>query len=125
MITQEYLLEHPNHVLVFSDDLKRKTKLGYGALRNEPNTLGFTVYKETPFSTEDLFSVTEIAEYFWQELSNLMYTIYTNPEKVFLISELGKHKIPNSGTYDIWDGIIKKNLEYYLPVFPNVQILWE
>lgn len=121
IITKEYLREHPNHVFVFGDNLLRQGRGGAAALRDEPNTYGFITKKAPNNQDESFYRPDEYRPIFRKELYDLSWIIFDNPDRIYLISQLGAGL---ANRYQIWEKVIQPGIKY-IKGFPNVVFLWE
>ena len=121
VITAEYLRQHPDHVFVFGDNTIRKGKGGAAILRDEPNTYGFITKKYPNNQDDSFYRPGEYRRMFDKELFDLSFVIFDNPDKTYLISQLGAGL---ANRYHIWESIIQPGLEK-IRAFPNVVFLWE
>lgn len=118
-ITKSYLRNNPNHVFVFGDNLKRKGYGGAATLRDEPNTYGFITKKAPNNNDGSFYRPDEYKEKFDVELKRLIKEIEKNPDKVYLISQLGGGL---ANKYGIYQKVIKNGLTI-LEKFDNVRFV--
>ena len=88
-ITKGYLRNNLNHVFVFGDNLKRKGYGGAATLRDESNTYGFVTKKAPNNNDGSFYKPDTYRDKFVTELRNLIKEIVKNPDKTYLITELG------------------------------------
>ncbi len=119
-ITKEYLRENPDHIFVFGDNLLGKGHGGAAALRDEPNSIGFITKKAPDNNDKSFYRPVEYKLIFEQELDGLIDYIKTQPEKTFLITQLGSGL---ANRYKIWEKIIQPGIEC-LRQYPNVKFLF-
>ncbi len=119
-ITKEYLRQNPDHIFIFGDNLFGKGHGGAAALRDEPNTLGFTTKKAPNNEDRSFYRPSEYKEIFEQEMEGLISWIKTCPEKTFLLSKIGSGL---ANRYKIWEKIIEPGIEE-LRRYPNVKFLF-
>ena len=119
-ITKEYLKKHPDHIFVFGDNLKRKGKGGAARLRDFPNTYGFITKKRPNSQKKSYYNVAEYLKVFEREIKKLIYEIETNPDKLYLISQIGSGL---ANKFRIFEEIIQPNL-HRLKTFENVKFLY-
>ena len=122
IITKEYLQTHSKHIFVFGDNTKRFGDGGAARLRHEANSYGF-ITKIYPDNCDESFYRPQdyIMHCFLSELEKLSRYISINPDKTFLISQLGSGL---ANRYHIWEKVIKLGLEL-LRNYNNVIFLWE
>jgi hypothetical protein len=120
IITKQYMLDHPDEIFVFGDNLLRKGFGGGAGLRHFPNTFGF-ITKKAPATTDSAYYTPE--EYrpiFLKEFKYLCDTIELNPGKTFLISKIGAGL---ANRFNIWEEVIEPKI-YELKKYPNVRFLF-
>lgn len=88
-ITKSYLKQNPDHIFVFGDNTIRKGLGGAAKLRNMPNTYGFITKKYPNNNIGSFYKPDEYKNKFEIELKRLIKKIESNPDKTFLISQLG------------------------------------
>lgn len=120
IITREYLRENPDHIFIFGDNILGKGHGGAAALRDEPNTLGFTTKKAPNNEDRSFYRPGEYRQIFEQEIEAIISWIKSCPEKTFLISKIGSGL---ANRYKIWEKIIEPGLEV-LRKYPNVKFLF-
>lgn len=121
IVSMKYLRENPNCVFVYGDNKLRRGKRGGAFLRDEPNTHGFITKKRPSGDNDAFYKPAEYRVVFLQEMIKLMEKIEDNPEKTYLISQLGSGL---ANRYRIWEKVIQPGLEK-LKSFPNVRLLYD
>jgi hypothetical protein len=126
IITRQYLIDHPNEIFVFGDNLLRKGKGGAAALRDLPNTYGFITKKAPNSWDKSFYDPNEYRPVFIAELAVLINKIKKDLnaydyDKLYLISKLGSGL---ANKYGIWENVIKDGLEI-LRQYPNVRFLYD
>jgi hypothetical protein len=87
IITKEYLIDNPNHIFVFGDNLLRCGMEGVTKLRHHKNTYGFITKKAPTNKNEDFYKPSEyLRDVFWVEMYKLKDAIESNPNKLYLIN---------------------------------------
>lgn len=122
-ITKQYLINHPNHIFVFGDNMSRSGYGGAAHLRDYPNTYGF-VTKKLPLSIDvAYYKPEEYKAKFEKELKLLVQAIEHKDSKgkTWLISKLGAGL---ANKYKIWQEVIEPGLKV-LERYPNVVFLWK
>lgn len=119
IITKSYLRKNPNHIFVFGDNLKRKGYGGAAKLRDEPNTYGFITKKYPNNNDGSFYKPEEYKIKFDVELKRLIKEIEKNPDKIYLISQLGGGL---ANKYKIYQKVIKKGLTV-LTKYDNVKFI--
>ena len=118
-ITAEFLQENPNIVFVFGDNLVKAGKGGAAKLRDEPNTYGFLTKKYPNNKDSSFFRPKEYKNIFYREFLYLIKEIKKNPEKTYIIPDLGSGL---ANKYKIYEEVIQSNLKR-LKALKNVVIL--
>ena len=121
MITEKYLKENPNHIFVFGDNLIRKGYGGAAKLRNQPNTYGFITKKYPSNNDDSFYRLDEYKDIFKIEYEKLVAEIISNPDKLYLISQIGNGL---ANKYKIFENIILPKI-VELKVFKNVRFLFD
>ena len=121
IVTREYLLEHPDHIFVFGDNLRHSGCKGAAELRYIPNTYPFITQKFTNYAYTSYYTPEEYASVFYEERFKLLTKIKANPDKTFLISRLGAGL---ANKYLIWEKVIRPGLLRFGKI-SNVELLWE
>jgi hypothetical protein len=122
VVTGRMLQEHINDwVFVFGDNLLHKGYRGAATLRGYPNAWGFITKKYPNNENDSFYKVGGYQSIFDGELCKLELFITLNPNKKFLISQLGSGL---ANRYGVWEKVIKPGLEC-LRKHPNVIFLWE
>lgn len=122
IVTRAYLRANPNYIFVFGDNDLRKGLGGAAVLRNEPNTYGFITKKAPNNDDESFYRPAEYHEVYKREIYLLQRVIEKNPEKTFLISQLGGGL---ANRYWIWEEVIEPRLEEDLQQYKNIRLLWK
>ena len=89
MITDEFLNTHPECVFVFSDCLARRKLGGSPILKRRLNVVGFVVKKFAYNRDDSFFTQEEYQSVFKEEKAMLENLIKKNPDRLFLISNIG------------------------------------
>ena len=121
IITREYLLQNPNHIFVFGDNLERKGKGGAAILRDLSNTYGFITKKKPSHHVSSYFTTTAYIDVFQEEVKKLKKEIKANPDKTYLISRLGAGL---ANRFKIHEHVIRDNIKPMLTGLDNVEFLW-
>ena len=121
VITQEYLKENPDHVFVFGDNSLRRGKKGGAVLRDEPNVYGFITKKYPSYNNDAYYRPSEYREIFSKELNKLLNLVNANPNKTYLISQIGSGL---ANKYRIFDKIINPSIKTSFKEYKNVKFLW-
>ena len=121
MINLKYLKEHPNEVFVFGDNVERKGKKGAAILRDEPNSYGFITKRYPSNFDKAFYKPSNYKEVYKEEIKWLIKEITNNPNKIYLISQVGAGL---ANRYKIFEEIIKPNIKKDLKKFENVRFLW-
>jgi len=122
LITEKYLRNNKNKIFVFGDNLDRKGKGGAAKLRDEKNTYGFITKKHPRSNDSDFYTPDEYKEVYNLEIIKLKKEISANPEKTYLISNIGGGL---ANRFDIKKEVIDKNLKKDLNKFNNIEFLEE
>lgn len=119
-ITEQYLIEHPNEIFVFGDNLLRTGYGGAAALRDLPNTYGFVTKKKPDNNDDSFYRPDEYWEVFEKEFRLLEDKLVSDLAKTFLISKLGSGL---ANRYKIWEDVIRDRIKE-LEIYPNVRFLY-
>jgi hypothetical protein len=120
-ITEEFLNNNPNAFFVFGDNLEHKGFGGAAKFRNHPRAIGFVTKKAPDNLAKSSYTAEEYKLVFFKLLSQLKEHVVKNPQWTFYISRLGAGL---ANRYNIWQLIIKHNLEQELEEHQNVVFLW-
>lgn len=120
-IDKNYLIENPNHIFVFGDNLLRKGYGGCAKLRDFKNTYGFITKKKPDNINTSFYKPEEYSEVYKLEIQKLIKFIVDNPEKLFVISRLGSGL---ANKYKIFEKIINPNIKHKLSMLKNVKFFW-
>lgn len=120
IITAHYLVDNPNHIFVFGDNLVRKGFGGAAKFRGYPNTYGFITKKYPNNYDSSFYRPEEYIQIFNHELSKLVFEIESHKDNDYLISKLGAGL---ANRYNIWEQVIKRGLTR-LGDYSNVTLLW-
>jgi len=85
LVTEKYLIDNPNHIFVFGDNLIRKGKGGAAKLRDMPNAYGFITKKYPNNRDSSFYRPAEYITIFIKEMMKLENIIKSNKNKIFLI----------------------------------------
>ena len=118
-MSREFLLNNPNIIFVFGDNLIHKGHGGGAKFRDLPNTYGFITKKYPNNKPSSFFKLDEYKPMLQQEIEKLENYIRNNPNKIFYISALGRGLANKHG---IWK-LIKPKLEQLERKYPNQVIL--
>lgn len=121
IITRQYLIENPNHIFVFGDNLLRKGYGGAAKLRDLPNTYGFITKKYPDNKDESFYTPDEYHDIYQREIDALRGLMLVNKNVIYLISKLGAGL---ANRYHIFDNIIEPNIKEDLSMFNNKRFLW-
>ena len=121
IITEDYLIENPDHVFVFGDNEKRFGKGGAAKLRHMPNTYGFITKKSPTHKKEDYYMPKEYLLVYFKEMAHLRQTIRQNPNKKYLISKIGGGLANKNKIFEI---VILPRIRQDLREFENVEFLF-
>lgn len=121
VISKKWLRDHPNYIFVFGDNIVRRGLGGAAKLREEPNTYGFITKKYPNNHITSFYKPEEYKEVFKTELIKLKKEIESNPDKIFLISQLGAGL---ANKYNIFGLVIRQGLKE-LEKYDNVEFLYE
>lgn len=120
-ITIEYLRANPNHIFVFGDNNYRGGVGGAAKLRYETNAYGFITKIAPDHNDNSYYRPENYLPVFESEMKLLIAAIENNPNKTFLISQIGGGL---ANKYKIWEKVIK----YRIPVleqYKNVIFLFD
>ena len=120
IITKEYLLENPNHIFVFGDNLLRIGTGGAASLRDLPNTYGFVTKKAPNNNLSSFYTPKEYEPVFADEMNKLIKEIENNPDKTYLISKVGAGL---ANYHAIFETVIKGKINR-LKLYKNVEFLF-
>jgi len=120
-VTREFLRARPDCVFVFGDNLLGRGKKGAAELRDEPNVFGFVTKKAPNNLDRSFYRPKCYLSVFRAELRRLQKEIEDDPNKLYLISQLGSGL---ANRYKIWEKVISPGLEP-LRSLPNVVFLFE
>jgi len=120
LISRKYLLDQPDEIFVFGDNLERWGCGGAARLRNEPNTYGFITKKKPTLEDSSYYTSDEYTIVYKSEINKLTSLIETSPNKIFLISKLGAGL---ANKFNIFEEIIEPNIKKDL-TFNNVKFLF-
>jgi len=121
-INQAFLDKNPNTYFVFGDNTIRKGYGGAAKLRDHPRSIGFITKKFPDNRDTSFYHVEEYKELFFEELKKLSYTIKTNSNNVYFISQLGGGL---ANRYQIWENLIRSNLIKEFENCKNVVFCWK
>ena len=121
-ITKDYLIQNPDHIFVFGDNLDRKGLKGAASLRNEENTYGFITKKHPNSLSSSFYRPEEYEPVFYRELDKLKKIIEDNPTKTFLISKLGAGL---ANRFNIFEEVIEPKIKRLLFNYSNIKFLWD
>lgn len=119
-VTRDYLINNPDHIFVFGDNLLRRGHGGAAKHRDLPNTYGFVTKKIPNNEDRSFFRPEEYQMTFDIERNRLEQLIINNPNNLFLISKLGAGL---ANKYNIFELIIQPGIEY-LKKYKNVKFLY-
>lgn len=120
-VTKEFLRNNPNYIFVFGDNQIHKGYKGAASLRDEPNSYGFITKKKPSFKDDAYFKPEEYHPIFLEELQKLELRIRSSVGTVWFISPIGSGL---ANKYNIWEKVIKKELEKLSEKYQNVRLLW-
>lgn len=120
-ITKKYLLDNPNKIFVFGDNLLRTGYGGAAKLRDMQNSYGFFTKKAPDNKDSSFFRPKEYKEVYREEIKSLRFAISNNPNKEFLISKLGAGL---ANRYNIFEQVIEPAIKADLSDLENVKFLW-
>jgi hypothetical protein len=121
IITEEYLIENPNHIFVFGDNEKRYGTGGAAKLRHLPNTYGFITKKAPTYNKKDFYIPSEYLLVYFNEMALLRQEIRKNPDKKYLISKIGGGIANKNKIFEI---VILPRIRQDLQEFENVEFLF-
>lgn len=121
IITKKYLIDHPDHIFVFGDNLDRKGYGGAAQFRCMDNVYGFITKKHPDNLDTSFYLPKEYLPVYAQEIIDLMKQIESNPDYTFLISKLGAGL---ANRYNIFEEVIEPNIKEDLKDYNNVRFLW-
>lgn len=121
IISEQYLLSHPNEIFVFGDNLLRVGRGGAAKFRHLPNTYGFVTKKAPTNRDKDFYKPDEYLDVFRKEFDLLCDEIESNPDKIYLISRIGSGL---ANKYKIWELIISAYIDELIK-YENVRFLFE
>jgi hypothetical protein len=122
IITKKYLLENPDKIFVFGDNLLRRGHGGAAALRDMENSYGFFTKKAPDNKDSSFFRPKEYKKVYEEEIKSLIIFIEKRPNKEFLISKLGGGL---ANKYNIFEKIIEPSIKKDLSNLKNVRFLWD
>ena len=120
-IDGQYLIDHPDHIFVFGDNILGVGYGGAAALRDYENSYGFITKLEPNDKPDSYFRPAEYAAIYCDQMQLLIQRIRSNPGSTFLISKLGAGL---ANRYHIWEEIIEPTIKHLLAPYPNVEFLW-
>ena len=121
IITRKYLIDNPNHIFVFGDNLIRKGYGGAAKLRGLPNSYGFVTKKYPNNNDESFYTPDEYHDIYQREMDALRSLMLVNKDVIYLISKLGAGL---ANRYNIFEKIIEPNIREDLSMFENKRFLW-
>lgn len=121
-VTTELLNEEPSAYFIFGDNAALQGNLGGSALRFHPRAIGFVTKKPPGTKPSECFHVDEYTKPFFEQIKQLSNIIKGNPDKKYYISRLGGGA---ANKYNIWQLLIKHNLEQEYEECGNVVFCWE
>jgi len=121
IIDAKYLMDNPNHIFVFGDNIVHKGHGGAAALRDYNNTYGFITKKLPNNNDSSFFREEEYRIVYRQEIFKLRHELEAHSDKLFLISKLGAGL---ANRYKIFETIIDKQIKQDLNKYGNVKFLW-
>jgi len=120
-VTDGFLRENKECVFVFGDNTLRKGKGGAAKLRDHQNSYGF-ITKIYPDNRDNSFYRPNCyEEVFKSEIERLKIEATSNPDNIYMVSQLGAGL---ANRYKIWDKIIKPRIKIELKGFKNIEFLW-
>lgn len=121
IITRQYLIDNPDQIFVFGDNLLRKGYGGAAKLRDMPNTYGFITKKYPNNSDASFFTPDEYHDVYQKQIDALRDLMLVNTEFIYLISKLGAGL---ANRYNIFEKVIEPNIRKDLSMFDNKKFLW-
>lgn len=121
IVTKQHLMDNPNHIFVFGDNLLRKGYGGAAKLRDIPNTYGFITKKYPNNNDNSFYTPDEYHDIYQREIDALRGLMLVNPDVVYLISKLGGGL---ANRYGIFEKVIEPNIKHDLSMFDNLKFLW-
>lgn len=120
LITDEFLEAHPECVFVYNDCLMRRKLGGESILKRRPNVVGFVGKKYGHNLINSFFTKEEYLPVFKEEQKMLLNLIIKNPDRLFLIGNIGGG-ICNA--HRIFEDIVSPWLKELKQKYKNVIIL--
>lgn len=121
-VTKQYLRNNPNVIFVFGDNSKRLGKLGTSFLRDELNTYGFVIKKNSKSDASSYFEIEEYSNVYFNEIDKFRKEVMENRDRIFLIDDFGKWK---NGDINLFDNFLKEKMIDDLLDLDNVKFLWD
>lgn len=121
IITKDYLDRNPNIIFVFGDNLVRTGHGGAAILRHHPQAYGFITKKAPTYNLNDYYVPKEYLSVFHVECHKLLETAKANPNKTFLISEIGNGL---ANKFKIFEKVIAPMMKEKFIGVSNVVFLW-
>ena len=121
-VTKQYLRNNPNVIFVFGDNSKRLGKLGTSFLRDELNTYGFVIKKNSKSDASSYFEIEEYSNVYFNEIDKFRKEVMENRDRIFLIDDFGKWK---NGDINLFDNFLKEKMIDDLSDLDNVKFLWD
>lgn len=121
-VTKQYLRNNPNVIFVFGDNSKRLGKLGTSFLRDELNTYGFVIKKNSKSDASSYFEIEEYSNVYFNEIDKFRKEVMENRGRIFLIDDFGKWK---NGDINLFDNFLREKMIDDLSDLDNVKFLWD
>lgn len=121
-VTKQYLRNNPNVIFVFGDNSKRLGKLGTSFLRDELNTYGFIIKKNSKSDASSYFEIEEYSNVYFNEIDKFRKEVMENKRRIFLIDDFGKWK---NGDTNLFNNFLKEKMVDDLSDLDNVKFLWD
>lgn len=121
LVTEQFLNNNKNCFFVFGDNLMQSGYGGAAMLRDHPQSIGFVTKKAPDNRNESFYTPDEYYPLFKKQLEYLKRIISCRNDNIFYISQLGAGL---ANRYNIWETVIKTNLETELGDLENVVFCW-
>lgn len=112
--------EHTSY-FIFGENIARQGNVSSAYLRGHPRAIGFVAQKGEDFALGFSFRPDEYKKVFFDQLKQLENIVRGNPKNKYYISKLG---FGPANRYNIWELIVRHNLEEELDKFSNVVFCW-
>lgn len=122
ILVSQYLLNiETSSYFVFGDNPTGQGNVASAYLRNHPKAIGFVTQKGEDFAAGFSFKPEEYTKIFFDQLRQLANIVRSNPKNKYYISKLGFGSV---NRYNIWELVVKHNLEEELGEYDNVVFCW-